>query len=115
MFTFRTFWKLHKTFFLSCILSNSNKKGFHFEFVKFHLFRMEKGILIFGQNYRIPDLVFGLTRKKVVQNSNLQGVMNASGLKLVVHSDYRKRQNMFLNQTWQQLTVKSQALTLVTK
>ena len=59
--------------------------------------------------------MFGLTRKKVVQNSNLQGVMNASGLKLVVHSDYLKRQNMFLNQTWQQLTVKLRALTHVTK
>ena len=53
--------------------------------------------------------MFGLTRKKVVQNSNLQGVMNASGLKLVVHSDYLKRQNM------QQLTVKSRALTHVAK
>ena len=60
---------------------------------------MEKGILIFGQNYEIQDKVFGLTRKKVVQNSNLQGVTNASGLKLVVHSDYPKRQSMFLNQT----------------
>jgi hypothetical protein len=43
---------------------------------------------VFGQ---IPDIVFGLTREKVVQNSNLQGVTNASGLKLVVHSDYPKR------------------------
>ena len=49
-----------------------------------------------------------------MQNSNLQGVTNASDLKLVVHSDYPKRQNMFLNQMWQQLTVKLGALTHVT-
>ena len=60
---------------------NCNHKDFHSYFFKFDLFRIEKGILVFGQ---IPDIVFGLTRKKVVQNSNLQGVTNASGLKLVV-------------------------------
>ena len=85
-----------KPFLKNSILENCNNKDFHSYFFKFDLFRIEKGILVFGQ---IPDIVFGLTRKKVVQNSNLQGVTNASGLKLVVHSDYPKRQSMFLNQT----------------